>query len=360
MIEYVKKNKYVIAICALLLVGGIGGYQYYQGTKAKSNVTVRTGTVDYGVIRNSVSATGSLKAIDNVDVSSKITGRIVEVNVKENDHVKAGQLLLKLDDTALLATEHQRKATYDEAALTLNRYQQLLGSGAISQATYDAAYTAYQVALANYDQAVSNRQDTLIYSPIDGYVIGKPTPVGQTISSGISQPQVIMSIANLDKMQIEALVDESDIGNVRLGQKVEFTVDAYPEETFTGVVSLISKSATTTNNVIYYKTYVDVDDSKNKLFPTMTARAEIILKQSDDTLMVPTNCIQRDENKKSFVQKYDAKTKAGGEKIYVELGMTGDDMIQIKSGDIKKGDKLVVKPSNKAQTQNKGMMGPFR
>ena len=340
MIEYVKKNKYVIAICALLLVGGIGGYQYYQGTKAKSNVTVRTGTVDYGVIRNSVSATGSLKAIDNVDVSSKITGRIVEVNVKENDHVTAGQLLLKLDDTALLATEHQRKATYDEAALTLNRYQQLLGSGAISQATYDAAYTAYQVALANYDQAVSNRQDTLIYSPIDGYVI--------------------MSIANLDKMQIEALVDESDIGNVRMGQKVEFTVDAYPEETFTGVVSLISKSATTTNNVIYYKTYVDVDDSKNKLFPTMTARAEIILKQSDDTLMVPTNCIQRDEKKKAFVQKYDAKTKAGGEKIYVELGMTGDDMIQIKSGDIKKGDKLVVKPSNKAQTQNKGMMGPFR
>ncbi|MCQ2358697.1 MAG: efflux RND transporter periplasmic adaptor subunit [Phascolarctobacterium sp.] len=358
MMDFVKKNKYVIAFCVLLLAGGVGGYKYYQSTKAKNAVTVRTGVVEYGTIRDSVSATGSLKAIDNVDISSKITGRIVEVNVKENDHVTAGQLLLRLDDSALLATENQRKATYDEAARTLSRYQELVNRGAIAQSTYDTAYMNYQVALANYEQAVSNRKDTEIYSPIDGYVIGKPTPVGQTISSGISSPQVIMSIANLDKMQIEALVDESDIGNVKLGQKVEFTVDAYPEETFTGVVSLISKSATTTNNVIYYKTYVDVDDSKNKLFPTMTARAEIILKQSGETLMIPANCVQRDEKKKPFVQKYDAATKSGGEKIYVELGMNGDDMVEIKSGNVKKGDKIIVKPSTKAvMNGNKGMFG---
>ncbi|MDO4177716.1 MAG: efflux RND transporter periplasmic adaptor subunit [Phascolarctobacterium sp.] len=358
MMDFVKKNKYVIAFCVLLLAGGVGGYKYYQSTKTKNTATVRTGTVDYGTIKDSVSATGSLKAIDNVDISSKITGRIVEVNVKENDHVTAGQLLLRLDDSALLATENQRKATFDESAKTLNRYTELLNRGAIAQSTYDTALMNYQVALANYEQAVSNREDTLIYSPIDGYVIGKPTPVGQTISSGISTPQVIMSIANLDKMQIEALVDESDIGNVRLGQKVEFTVDAYPEETFTGVVSLISRSATTTNNVIYYKTYVDVDDSKNKLFPTMTARSEIIINQTDDTLMIPSNCVQRDENKKVYVQKYDAKKKAAGEKIYVELGMTGDDMVQVKSGDIKKGDTLVVKSSSKtATTSNKGMFG---
>jgi len=357
MMNFVKRNKYVIAFCVLLLAGGVGGYKYYQSTKTKTVTTVRTGVVEYGALKNSVSATGSLKAIDNVDISSKITGRIVEVNVKENDHVTAGQLLLKLDDSALLATENQRKASYDEASRTLSRYSELLSRGAIAQATYDTAYMNYQVALANYEQAVSNRKDTLIYSPIDGYVIGKPTPVGQTISSGISSPQVIMSVANLDKMQIEALVDESDIGNVKVGQKVEFTVDAYPEETFTGVVSLISKSATTSNNVIYYKTYVDVDDSKNKLFPTMTARAEIVLKETSDILMIPSNCVQRDEAKKAYVQKYDEKTKSGGEKIYVELGMNGDDMVEVKSGDIKKGDKLMVKPSNKVSTTNKGMLG---
>lgn len=358
MMDFVKRNKYVIAFCVLLLAGGMGGYKYYQSSKAKSAATVRTGVVTYGALKNSVSATGSLKAIDNVDISSKITGRIVEVNVKENDHVTAGQLLLKLDDSALLATEHQRKATFDEAARTLSRYSELLNRGAIAQSTYDTAYMNYQVASANYEQAVSNRKDTLIYSPIDGYVIGKPTPVGQTISSGISSPQVIMSVANLDKMQIEALVDESDIGNVKVGQKVEFTVDAYPEETFTGVVNLISKSATTTNNVIYYKTYVDVDDSKNKLFPTMTARAEIVLNQSDDTLMVPSNCVQRDASKKTFVQKFDPQTKTGGEKIYIELGMTGDDMVEVKSGNLKKGDRLVVKPSNKVQTGNRGGVSP--
>lgn len=358
MINFVKKNKYVVAFCAFLLVAGVGGYKYYQGSKTKTVSTVRTGTVEYGVLKNSVSATGSLKAIDNVDISSKITGRIVEVNVKENDHVTAGQLLLRLDDSALLATENQRKATFNEASKTLSRYGELVNRGAIAQSTYDTAFMNYQVAAANYEQAVSNRKDTLIYSPIDGYVIGKPTPVGQTISSGISTPQVIMSIANLDKMQIEALVDESDIGYVKLGQKVEFTVDAYSEETFTGVVSLISKSATTTNNVIYYKTYVDVDDSKNKLFPTMTARAEIILKQSDNTLMVPSNCVQRDENKKPFVQKFDSQTKSGGEKIYVKLGMNGNDMVEVKSSELKKGDILVVKPSNKAFA-NKGVLaGP--
>ena len=128
MMDFVKRNKYVIAFCVLLLAGGMGGYKYYQSSKAKNTATVRTGVVDYGALKNSVSATGSLKAIDNVDISSKITGRIVEVNVKENDHVTAGQLLLKLDDSALLATEHQRKATFDEAARTLSRYSELLNS----------------------------------------------------------------------------------------------------------------------------------------------------------------------------------------------------------------------------------------
>ena len=350
MLKFIKNNLYILLFLAILAGACFGGYKYYQSQKAAKTETVKTASVEYGNLQKSVSATGSLSALDNVDISSKITGRIVEVFVAENDHVTAGQLLLRLDDTSLKATEVQRKATLDEAELNLNRYAKLLAQGAIPQQTYDTALMNYKVAKAAHEQAVSNTDDTYIYSPIDGYVIGKPTPVGQTISSGISSPQVIMSIANLDKMQIETLVDESDIGQIKVGQKVEFTVDSYPEETFEGTVRLISRSATTTNNVIYYKVYVDVANSKNKLFPTMTARANIIINEAGDVLMIPQNCLFYDGGR-AYVKKYDAKTKQETE-VDVEVGMTGDERVAVKSDQLRQGDKLVVKTLKAKQNTN--------
>ena len=353
MLKFIKNNLYALLFLAVLIGACFGGYKYYQSQKAAKTETVRTASVEYGNLQKSVSATGSLSALDNVDISSKITGRIVEVLVAENDHVTAGQLLLRLDDSSLKATQEQREATLNEATLTLNRYAALLNKGAISQQQYDNAMMNYRVAKAAHEQAVSNTNDTYIYSPIDGYVIGK---VGQTISSGISSPQVIMSIANLDKMQIETLVDESDIGQIKVGQKVEFTVDSYPEETFEGVVRLISRSATTTNNVVYYKVYVDVTNSKNKLFPTMTARANIIISEAGDVLMVPQNCIFYDGGRK-YVKKYDPKTKQETE-IDVEVGMTGDDSVAVKSDQLRQGDKVMVKTLKAKQTNNNNMRPP--
>ena len=176
------------------------GYSYYQSI-TQVETTVKTAKVEYGTLKDSISATGSLSAVDNVDISSKITGRIVEVLVEENQHVEAGQVLVKLDSqvlvkldsTALEATARQMKARLDNAELTYNRYTALLAQGAISRSDYDLAESDYIVAKANYDQAVSDVNDTVITSPIAGYIIGEPTPVGQTISSGISEPQVIMS-----------------------------------------------------------------------------------------------------------------------------------------------------------------------
>ena len=350
MLKFIKNNLYALLFLVILIGACFGGYKYYQSQKAAKTVTVKTASVEYGNLQKSVSATGSLSALDNVDISSKITGRIVEVLVAENDHVTAGQLLLRLDDSSLKATEEQREATLNEAALTLERYRALVAKGAIAQQAYDTALMNYRVAKAAHEQAVSNTNDTYIYSPIDGYVIGKPTPVGQTISSGISSPQVIMSIANLDKMQIETLVDESDIGQIKVGQKVEFTVDSYPDETFEGTVRLISRSATTTNNVIYYKVYVDVANSKNKLFPTMTARTNIIISEAGNVLMVPQNCLFYDGGRK-YVKKYDAKTKQETE-IDVEVGMTGDDKVAVKSEQLRQGDKLVVKTLKAKQNNN--------
>lgn len=355
MPKFIKNNLYLLIILVLIAAAGYGGYRYYQ-SKNQGKTTVKTAAVEYGTLKDEVSATGSLSALDNVDISSKITGRIVSVKVKENDHVEAGQLLLQLDDTSLKATEQQKKANRDDALLTLNRDAELLKSGAVSTQVYDTANMNYKVAQAAYEQAVSNTNDTNIYSPIAGYVIGKPTPVGQTISSGISTPQVIMSIANLDKMQVEDLVDESDVGRIKIGQTVEFTVDSFPNETFKGIVRLISKSATTSNNVIYYKVYVDVSNSEGKLFPTMTARTNIIIKEVKDTLMVPNNCVFHD-GKRTYVKKYDAASGKSAE-VDVQVGLAGSEKTQITSSELRQGDQLEVKISKATQTNNNQHGGP--
>ena len=247
------------------------------------------------------------------------------------------------------------QAKLTNAQLTYKRDLDLLNRGAISQATYDAAYADYLVALSNYEKAASDVNDTVITTPISGYIIGKPTPVGQTISSGISTPQVIMSVATLDNMEIEALVDESDIGQVKEGQKVKFTVDAYPEETFTGTVRLLSKKATTENNVIYYKVYVTVDDAKGKLLPTMTARADFIISEAKDVTMVPLNCVYT-EGKRRYVKVYNEKTKETKD-VDVTIGLSNDSNVVVTGAELKEGEKLLVKKAV-AKQSGQNRMGP--
>ena len=358
MMNFINRNKYAVIFCALLLAGGYGGYKYYVSTQTPVE-TIKTGLVERGNLVETISATGALSAVNNVDISSKITGRIVEVLVEENQHVKAGDVLVRLDDTALMATMRQMKAKLDNAEANYNRYQKLVESGAISLSEYDNVYADYLVAKTNYDKAASDVQDTVISTPIDGYIIGEPTPVGQTISSGISEPQVIMSVATLDDMQIEAMVDESDIGQGKFGQKVNFSVDAYPSETFTGKVRLISRKAEISNNVIYYKVYVDVDDSKGKLLPTMTARADFVIASAEDVLMVPLNCVYFD-GKRRYVKVYNAKTKESRE-VDVKLGLSNDSEIVVKTDALQPGEVLLVRKAVAKQTGVRtggGMMRP--
>ena len=358
MMNFINRNKYAVIFCALLLAGGYGGYKYYVSSQTPA-ATVKTGVVERGNLVETISATGALSAVNNVDISSKITGRIVEVLVEENQHVNAGDVLVRLDDTALMATMRQMKAKLDNAEANYNRFQKLVESGAISRSEYDNVYADYLVAKTNYEKAASDVQDTVITTPIDGYIIGEPTPVGQTISSGISEPQVIMSVATLDDMQIEAMVDESDIGQVKVGQKVNFTVDAYPNENFSGKVRLISRKAETENNVIYYKVYVDVDDAKGKLLPTMTARADFVIASAENVLMVPLNCVYI-EGKRRFVKVYNTKTKESRD-VDVKLGLSNDSEIVVQTDALKPGEELLVRKAVAKQTgvrSGGGMMRP--
>ena len=341
MFASLKRHKILVIICLCLVALGWGGYEYYLA-KGEDARPIRNSLVQRGDLTEKISATGALSAVDNVDISSKITGRIVDVLVTENQHVQAGDVLVRLDDTALKATMMQMQAKLNNAAANYERYQRLLQRGAVSQYDYDNVEANYLVAKTNYDKAASDVQDTIITTPIDGYIIGKPTPVGQTISSGISTPQVIMSVATLDKMQIEAMVDESDIGQVRIGQKVTFTVDAYPEEEFQGTVRLISRKAETENNVIYYKVYVDVADAKGKLLPTMTARAEFIVAEANNELLIPLSCLHTDEEGCSYVRVVNKETKAVTE-VNVETGNSDERRVVVFSDELKEGDTLLHK-----------------
>jgi HlyD family secretion protein len=350
-VNFFKKHKYLLIFLAVLIVASVGGGMWYKNKQTKDAIAqIRTDEVARGDVRHTVSATGSLSALDNVEINSKITGRITRVYVKENQHVTAGQVLVQLDDTSRRKTMEMKHATLVDKEATYKRDTALLNEGAISQSTFDTAKADYLYAKADYEQAVSDLNDTVITSPIDGYVIGKPTAEGQTVSAGISSPQVIMNVATLDNMQIELMVDESDIGQIKDGQTVEFTVDAYPNETFTGIISLISRNATTTNNVNYYTCYVDVDNIDGKLLPTMTARANVIIGEVKDALTISSKCLYSDGSR-SYVKVLDPKTGDTRE-VDVKVLMTGEDRDAV-TGDLNEGDPLVIKTVT-VKTTNRG------
>jgi HlyD family secretion protein len=331
----------LVLIVAVAAKFGIGMYL----DKNKPVVTDQLVAVERGDIISLVSATGTIKPVNMVDVSSKITGLIKEVKVNENQQVKAGQILILLDDKRLMAQVSQSRAKLENTSANYQRNLQLNRIGAVSNQQLDAASMDYSVAQAAYDDAVSQLDDTVIKAPIDGVIIGKPIPAGQTVAPGISTPMVLMSVADLSKMQIEAQVDESDIGKIAVAQKVDFTVDAYIDKIFTGRVSNISQKANIQQNVVYYVVTIDVEGPGTMLKPTMTARVSIHIGESKNAIFVPLAALK--ENKgQQYVQ-----TMVNGkmENINVTTGLAGEDKVEILSG-LTDGDQILL-PQNKALPQ---------
>ncbi|MPM90991.1 Macrolide export protein MacA [bioreactor metagenome] len=308
-----------------------------------------------GDIASSVSATGTIKPVNMVDVSSKITGLIKEVQVSENDQVVAGQVLIVLDDNRLQTVVAQAEARLANAAANYERQQRLYQFGAVSAQQLDAAQLDYNVATAAYADAVSQLSDTVIKAPIDGKIIGKPIPAGQTVAPGISNPMVLMTIADMSKMQIETQVDESDIGRVAVGQQATFTVDAYPEKTFSGTVSNVSQRANIQQNVVYYTVTIDVHKPENLLKPTMTARVTIHVGEAQNVLTVPVNAIKQNKGQ-SYVQ---VKRNGEVQNIVVTTGLANDEKIEILTG-LAEGDQIVLnqpKGSDAAKGSMRGLFG---
>lgn len=341
MLSFISNYKKTIIFLLILIALGAGGFLYYKNS-TNTQVKIPTTRVERGDIVSSISATGTIEPVNSVDVSSKITGRIVEVLVEENDWVTEGQILVVLDDVQYQSELSRTEATLKNAQANFQRLAKLLNAGAVSRQDYDLAEKDYYVAKASYDTALSNLEDTVIRAPVSGRVIGKPIPAGQTVAPGISTPMVLMTIADMSLMQSETLVDESDIGQVKDGQTVEFTVDSYPDVTFFGKVSLISSKAETSNNVIYYKVYVDVDDSKGKLFPGMTSRVNIITEEHINVMTLPLSAV-REHKGQSYVQKI--LPNGSTEDVDVSVGLRGDDRLEILSG-LSLDEEVALKPTS--------------
>jgi len=266
----------------------------------------RTARVDKGDVTMTVSATGAISAVTTVQVGSQVSGIIAKLHADFNSLVKKGQLLAELDPTPFDQAIAQQRANLDKAKvdaanakIALARQQKLLQQGLAAQADYDNAKAAAdsaaaQVALAvaSLGQAETNLTYSKIVSPIDGVVVNRAYDVGQTVAASFQAPTLFTIAQDLTKMQVQADVDESDIGRVKIGEPVHFTVDAYPDRTFQAKVSQIRLNATVNQNVVTYPVIIAVDNPDEKLRPSMTANITIDVATDHDVLRIPNAALR--------------------------------------------------------------------
>ena len=293
-----------------------------------------------------------------MDVSTNVAGKLEKVLVKENDHVTQGQIIAYIDTRQLQAQVDNAKAALDKARLDMNRYKALIDQNAVAAQTYDDAVTAYEQAQSTYDRVSADLSDATITAPMSGTVVGTPLKAGQTISTGISTQMIIATIADLSDLEIYLTVDETDIGNVKNGSKVEFTVDSKPGQTFTGYVSEIAKGTkgnmgVTSNSVVYYIVNVSIPaDISSNFLPSMTARATIFGDDIKNTLVVPLTAVRTDKQGEYVYVIKDGQPV----RTAVSTGVTGDTNVQILSG-VSEGDEIIV--SGDVTSPKNNSHGPF-
>ena len=347
------KRRTIIGIGALAAVLVAGGVYWYMESSAaeKTAQAVETVAVQRMNIKSTVEATGTIRPVDSVEVSSKITARINSVLVKENDTVTAGQVVATLDGKDYEAKRDQAQYRVTNTRAKYNRMSYLESIGAKSKSDLEDAEYNYDTAQSTLEEANSDASETIITAPISGVVVGEPKTAGTMAVQGSDNPTVIMRIADLSKKQIKAKVDETDIGNIRIGQEATFTVDAFTDKKFTARVSKISQtdvtnswdtsssssSASSSTSVIYYYVTLDVDDPQNLLLPAMTARVVINTADRNDALVVPLSTLKTDAAGSYVLVLQEDGTQ---ETRYVETGIYSDEYVEILGG-LSEGERVV-------------------
>src|SRR5215831_5749386 len=353
MVNLTKKRISII----LLLVAGVAIFAAFE-MRSKNPVQYYTAKVENGEIKQVVEATGTINAVITVQVGSQVSGAISKLYVDFNSHVKKGQVIAQIDPALFDGALSQAKADLGNAKANLavavantakakandlqakTDYDRNLGlarQGVISQQALDVARAnaesgAAQVsaALATEEQAraqvlqkeaavqvaQTNRDYTTIHAPIDGTVVARNVDVGQTVAASLQAPTLFTIAQDLTKMQVYAKTDESDVGQIRPGQKVSFKVDAYPRDTFTGTVSQVRMNSTVVQNVVTYDTIIDFDNPELKLFPGMTAYVTIPVATATNVTKVPNGALRYKpdlsaDEIRALYQKYGIPESAG-------------------------------------------------
>jgi HlyD family secretion protein len=299
-----KKYRWLIILLIVALVGG--GAWYWISKKEEVVVTPVTEKPHYGDIANSVTSTGTIEPVDTVVVGSQISGIIQYIYADFNTKVKKGQLIAQIDKTILQAQLEQIEANLATAKSDL-QYQQsnyhrqdtLLKVGAISKAAFETALDSYNDAKAQVDNlqsqikaATKNLSYTSIFSPIDGTVLSRNVSVGQTVAASFNTPTLFVIANDLTKMQVQASVDEADIGNVKTGLRVTFTVDAFAKDVFNGTVNQVRLEPTVSSNVVTYTTIISTPNLDLKLKPGMTANVTIYTKEDSNAMLLPVKALK--------------------------------------------------------------------
>lgn len=397
------KKKTVIIILTLVVV--VAAIMAIKGSsKKEAAFTFNTVKVERTGISNIVTATGTIEAITTVNVGTQVSGIIQHVYADFNQNVKQGQLLAKLDETSLLAQLEQSQSSVDQAQAQLNfqeatykRIKALFEKDLIAQGDYDQALYNYEnskASLSNTKSALARTKVNLDYatitSPIDGVVLNRAVEEGQTVAASFNTPTLFTIVNDLTQMEVQTNIDEADIGKVKQGQRVEFTVDAYPDLKFKGVVSEVRLQPVTTNNVVTYVVILRAQNPDKKLMPGMTASVKIYIEEEEKTLVASGKSIrftpdadymkkladgvQKDTTNKSNIQtnilsqgssgssmsdgnssdevlNSDLKMvwvkdeKGGARRIPVKIGINNGSDVEILSG-LKEGDEVIISMSS--------------
>jgi HlyD family secretion protein len=298
-----RKNTRIViyVIIGLLVIFLIGSCK--KGDKA---FTFETAVVKKSSIINTITATGTIQADTTVLIGTQVSGVIKKIYVDFNSNVKKGQLLAELDKTPLQTQVQQAQASLDDSKseveyqkASYERFRALLDKKLVAQADYDQVKYSYNKALANlktsqagYDKSIVNLDYATIYSPIAGVILNRAVDQGQTVAASFSTPNLFTIGNDLTIMQVQANVDEADIGQLRKGQPVSFTVDAYPAETFKGDVRQIRLQPVVTSNVVTYTVIVNAPNPELKLMPGMTANITVLVQKIDSVLTIPGKALR--------------------------------------------------------------------
>ncbi len=361
-----KKLSKVWLLLTLVIIVALAAWAM-SGGKKEEQISFDTATVASANIQNSITATGTIEPVTSVTVGTQVSGIVSKLYVDYNTVVKKGQIIAELDKTNLTSQLNSAKTQLAVAQSQLNyqtanfnRYKTLFQKGLVAADEYENAQLSYKQAkeqMVSAKEEVQRAQTNLGYatitSPIDGVVLSKSVEEGQTVAASFSTPELFTIAQDLTNMQVVADVDEADIGDVREGEKVSFTVDAYPDDTFEGVVKQVRQEATTTNNVVTYEVVISAPNADLKLKPGLTANVTIFTAERKGVLSVPSKALRFTPQKETVGKMKIIDNNANAKnKVWtiehnaivshkVNVGMTDGTNTQILSG-IPAGLKIIT------------------